>query len=59
MVVWTLTTVLEHATQRSCGCPIPEGLQGQDAQGSRQPDLQPDLVIGNPAYGRGLELGNL
>ena len=34
--------------QRSSGYPVPGGVQGQVGWG---PDLVPDLVVGNPAYG--------
>ena len=40
---------LEQVVQRSCGCSIPGGVQGQVGQGSGHPDL----VGGIPAYGRG------
>ena len=42
---------LEQVAQRGCGCPIPEGVQGQDGCGS----WQPGLVVGDPACGRGVE----
>ena len=35
-----------------CGHPIPGGIQGQAGCGSGQPGL----VVGDPAYSRGLEL---
>jgi len=40
---------------RDCECPLPGSFQGQDGWGSEQPGL----VGGVPAYGRGLELGDL
>ena len=44
--------MLEWAAQRCCGCPIPGGVEGQ-----AEWDLgQLELVDGNPACGRGLEL---
>lgn len=43
---------LTHS-QRSCECPISEGVQDQVGQGLGQPDL------GIPSHGRGLELGDL
>ena len=43
--------VLKQATQRSCGCPIPGGIQGQVGWGPGQHHL----VGGNPAHSRGLE----
>jgi len=47
--------VLAQAAQRSCGRPIPGSIQGQAEWSPRQPEL----VSGNPAHGRGLELGDL
>ena len=41
-----------RAAQRFCGYPIPIGIQDQVGWGSGQLNL----VGGNPAYGRGLEL---
>ena len=35
------------------------GVQGQDGWGPGRPDLVPDLVVNNPAHGRGLELDGL
>jgi len=43
---------MAQAAQRSCGCPIPGGAQGQLGWGPGQPEP----VGGNPAHGRGLEL---
>ena len=45
---------LEQVAQGGCGCPIPEGIQGQAGCGSGQPGL----VVGDPAHSRGLELGD-
>ena len=42
---------LEQVAQGGCGCPIPEGIQGQAGCGSKQPDL----VVGGPAHSRGVE----
>lgn len=42
-------------SQRSCVCLIPGSILGQVGWGSEQPNL----VNGNPDYGRGLELGDL
>ena len=42
--------VLAQAAQRSCGCPISEGIQGQVELG---PGL-PNLMGGNPVYSRGV-----
>ena len=42
---------LEQVAQRSCGCPIPGGAQGQVGWGFEQPDLVKDV----PAHGRGLD----
>jgi len=44
---------LEQVAQRSWGCPIPGGIQGQVRWGPGQPDL----VGGNPVYNRGLGTG--
>ena len=44
--------MLAKAAQRSCGCPIPGGIQGQVECGPKQPDLLPGLAVGNPAHGR-------
>jgi len=38
----------EKVAQRSCGCPIPGGIQTEWGIG------QPDKVSGNPAHGRGI-----
>ena len=43
--------VVTQVAQGGCGCPIPGGIQGQAARGSRQPDL----VIGDPAHSREVE----
>ena len=40
---------LGQAAQRSFGCPIPGGIEGQVGWGPGQTDL----VSGNPAHGRG------
>ena len=42
---------MEQDAQGGCGCPIPEGIQGQAGCGSGQPGP----VVGNPACGRGVE----
>jgi len=46
---------LEQITQRSYGCHIPGGIQGQTAWGLGQPDL----AGGKPAHDRRLELDEL
>jgi len=46
---------LEQVPQRSCGCPLPESIQGQAGWGSEQPGLE----RGVPACSRGLELDDL
>ena len=46
---------LAQAAQRSCGCPIPEGAQGQVAWGPGQSDI----LGGNYALNTGLELDDL
>jgi len=48
--------VLEQAAQRVCGCPLSGGAQGQVGWGPGQPGLVPDLQVGDPACGRGLEI---
>ena len=42
---------LEQVAQGGCGCPIPEGIQGEGRSGSRQPGL----VVGNPPHSREVE----
>ena len=44
---------LAQAAQRSCGCPIPGGAQGQAGWGFGQPGP----VGGVPAHGRGVGTG--
>ena len=44
-----------QTAQRGCGCPISGSNQGQFGWAPRQCDL----VSGNPAHGRGLELDYL
>ena len=39
------TEALAQATQKSCGCPIPEGAQGQFGWDPGQPELMPDLWL--------------
>ena len=56
IVLWTVLLksggdALEHIAQRSCGCPIPGGIQGQAGCGSGQPGP----VVGDPAHSRGVE----
>ena len=46
---------LAQAAQRSCGCPIPGGIQGQARWGPGQPEL----LSGSPAFGVTLELDGL
>lgn len=41
----------QQAAQISCGYPIPGGDQGQVVWDPGQPDLAPDLVVGNPVQG--------
>jgi len=48
--------MLEQAAHRGCGCSIPEGIKDQVEWGLGQPGLVPDLEVGGPACGRGLEL---
>jgi len=47
--------VLEQSAQKGCGCSSPEGVQDQVGWGPGKPDLSPDLEVGGPACGRGLE----
>ena len=51
--------VLAQAAQRSCGCPLPEGIQGQARCRPGQPELMPYLVDDNPDHSRQLELDGL
>jgi len=46
---------LEQVAQGGCGCPIPEGIQGQSGCGSGQPGL----VVGYPAMEGWLKLDDL
>jgi len=46
---------LEQVAQRGYGCSISGGIQGQVGGDPGQPDL----VIGDPAHGRRLELDDL
>ena len=43
---------LEQVAQGGCGCPISGGIQGQAGCGSGQSGL----LVGNPAYSRGVEM---
>jgi len=47
---------LEQVVQRCFICLIPGSVQGQAGWGPGQPALVLHLVVGNPTYGRGLEL---
>ena len=44
--------MLEQAVQRSCGCPIPGGVQGQVGWGPGLPGLVLNVGVGGPACGR-------
>ena len=46
--------VLAQATQRSCGCSVPGGVQGQVGWGSGQPALVLNVEVGGPACDRGV-----
>jgi len=46
---------MEQVAQRSCGCSVLGGVQGQVGWDPEQPDL----VAGNPAHSRRLELDGL
>jgi len=48
--------VLEQAAQRGCGCPVPEGIQGQVVWNPGQPGLVLNVEVGGPACGGRLEL---
>ena len=48
--------MLEQAAQRGHGCPVTGGVQGQVGWCPGQPGLVPDLEVGGPACGRGMEL---
>lgn len=50
-----ITVTTRFSAQRTCGCPIPEDIQGQVGCSPGQPDL----MVGNPAHGRGVELDHL
>ena len=50
--LWSTWWDAGTAAQRSCGCPISGGDQGQVGWGPGQPDLGHDLVVGNPDHGR-------
>jgi len=45
--------VLEQAAQRSCGCLVPGGVQGQVGWGPGQPALVLNVEVGGPACGGG------
>ena len=47
--------MMEQVAKKSCGCPIPGGVQGQVGWGPGQPGLVPDLVVGIIACGTGAE----
>ena len=46
---------MEQVAQQGCGCPLPDGVQGQAGWGFEQPGL----AGGVPAYSRVLERGDL
>jgi len=46
--------VQEQAAQRSCGCPITRGVQGQVGWGPWQPGLVLDMEAGGPSCDRGV-----
>ena len=43
--------VLERAAHRSCGCPVPGGVQGQVGWGPGQPGLVLDMEVGGRGVG--------
>lgn len=53
-----LKEVVSHWTSShsGCECPISGGVRGQIGLGPGQPDLVLNLVVGNPAHSRRLEL---
>jgi len=51
---WEGDEALAQAAQRSCGCPIPGGAQGQVGWSPGQPCLVPDLEVGDSACGKGV-----
>ena len=51
---WEGDEALAQAAQRSCGCPIPGGAQGQVGWSPGQPGLVPDLEVGGSACGKGV-----
>jgi len=46
--------VLEQAAQRSCGCLVPAGIQGQAGWDPGQPGVVLDTEVGGPACGKGV-----
>ena len=46
--------MLEQDAQRDCGCPIPEGVQGQIGWGPVQPGLVLNVEVGGSACVRGV-----
>jgi len=46
--------VLEQVALRSCGCPVPGGVQGQVGWGPGQPGLVLNVEVGGPACGGGV-----
>jgi len=46
--------ILDQAAQRGCGCPIPEGVQGQFRWCPGPPGLVLNGEVGGPAFGRGV-----
>lgn len=54
-----LVTSAKAAVTSSGICPTPGGAQGPVGWGTGQPDLVPDLVVGNHTHGRRVELDDL
>ena len=46
--------MLEQSAQRGCGCPVPEGVQGQVGSGPGHPGLVLNMQVGGPSCGRGI-----
>ena len=51
--------MMEQVAKRSCGCPIPGGVQGQVGWSPGQPDLVLDLTVDKPGHSKWLELDDL
>ena len=54
-ILYSEGETLEQVAQQGCGCPLPDGVQGQAGWGFEQPGLEGSVHT----YSRGLELGDL